>query len=81
MFLALTDGHGAGTGKVVCVHEASGETVFETRPRPISFGPDPVEVIGVPFRIRDCNFPRPGLYSVQFWYEDRLVEERPLRMR
>jgi hypothetical protein len=81
VFLALTDGHGQGEGKIACVYEASGQKVFETRSRPITFGPDPLEVLGVPFRIRDISFPQPGLYSVQFWYEGVLVEERPLRLR
>lgn len=81
VFLALTEGRGQGEGNIVCVVEESGQKVFETRARPISFPPDPLEVVGVPFRIRDCSFPQAGLYSVQFWYEGELVEERPMRMR
>ena len=81
VFLVLTEGRGKGKGKIVCVFEEDRRKVFETRSRPISFGPDPMEVVGVPFRIRDCSFPRAGLYMVQFWYEGELVEERPLRMR
>jgi len=81
VFLALTEGRGQGEGKIVCTIEESGQKVFETRGRPISFGADPLEIVGVPFRIRDCSFPKAGLYSVQFWYEGELVEERPLRLR
>jgi hypothetical protein len=81
VFLALTDGYGQGEGKIICVHEGSGQKAFVTRSRPIIFGPDPLEVVGVAFRIRDCVFPRPGLYSVQFSYEGVVVEERPLRLR
>ena len=81
VFLAVTDGYGSGAGKIVCVSEEDGRTIFETRSRPIGFGPDPLEIVGVPFRIRDCLFPAPGLYSIQFWYDGELVEERPLRMR
>jgi hypothetical protein len=81
VFLALTEGHGQGEGHIECVFEESGQKVFETHKRPIPFGPDPLEVVGVSFRIRDCIFPYPGLYNVQFWYEGELVEERPLRMR
>jgi len=81
VFLALTDGHGKGEGKIVCEYEASGQKVFETRSRLITFTLDPLEILGVPFRIRDISFPQAGLYSVQFWYEGELVDERPLRLR
>jgi hypothetical protein len=81
VFLALTEGRGQGEGHIVCVFEETGQKVFETRKRPIQFRRDPLEVVGVPFRIRDCSFPQPGLYSVQFWYDGVMVEERPLRMR
>ncbi len=81
VFLALTEGRGQGEGHIVCVFEDTGDKVFETRKRPIPFPPDPLEVVGVPFRIRDCSFPQAGRYSVQFWYDGVMVEERPLRMR
>jgi len=81
VFLALTEGHGQGRGKIVCVYEETDQKVFETRPRPIAFGTDPLEIIGVPFRIRDCTFPRAGIYSMQFWFEGEMVEECPLRLR
>ena len=81
VFLAFTDGHGQGQGKIACYYEASGQKVFETRSRTIAFGPDPLEVLGVSFRIRNISFPQAGLFSAQFWYEEELVEERPLRLR
>lgn len=80
VLLVLTEGRGEGEARIVCLLEETGEKVFETSGR-LTFGVDPLEVIGVPFRIRDILFPRPGLYSVQFWYEGELVEERPMRLR
>jgi hypothetical protein len=81
VFLALTEGRGAADGQIVCVFEETGQKVFETPNRQIAFGADPLEVVGVPFRIRDCPFPRAGVYLVQFWYDGEKVEERPLRLR
>lgn len=81
VFLALTEGRGQGEAKIVCVFEESGQKVIETRSRRIVFGPDPLEIVGVPFRIRNISFPQSGLYSVQFWYDGELLEERPLRLR
>jgi hypothetical protein len=81
VFLTLTEGRGQGEGQIVCVFEDTGQKIFETAKRPIQFGADPLEVIGVPFRVRDCSFPFPGLFSVQFWYDGVRIEERPLRLR
>ena len=81
VFLALTEGRGQGEGKIICVFEESGQVIFETPPRPIAFGPDPLEVTGVAFRVRDCPFPLPGRYAIQFWYDGEVVEERPLLLR
>jgi hypothetical protein len=81
VFLVLTEGRGQGEGQIVCVLEETGQKVFETRKRPIVFGSDPLEIVGVPFRILDCPFPQAGRYLVQFWYDGELVEERPLRLR
>jgi hypothetical protein len=81
VFLALTEGRGAGTAQIICNFEDTGQRIFGTPTRSVSFGDDPLEVVGVPFRIRDCTFPQAGLYSVQFWYNDLKIDERPLRLR
>jgi hypothetical protein len=81
VFLALTEGRGTGDGQVICVLEETTQKIFATPKHAIPFGSDPLEVVGVPFRIRDCFFPRAGLYLIQFWYNDEKVDERPLRLR
>ena len=57
VFLALTDCRGQGEEWIVCENEDTGQRVFASRRRPITFGPDRLEVIGVPFRVRACPFP------------------------
>jgi hypothetical protein len=81
VFLALTECRGEGEGQIVCIFEETGQKIFETTKRPITFGDDPLEVVGVPFRIRNCKFPFPGLYSVQFWYNEVKIVEHPLLLR
>lgn len=81
VLLVLTEGRGRGEGKIVCVWDDSGETVFATSDRLIELGPDPLATTAVAFRIQECIFPNPGRYTVQFWYEGELVEERPLLLR
>ena len=81
VFLFLTEGRGDGDARITCIFEESGQRIFTTPPRRIGFGRNPLDVVGVPFRIRDCPFPRPGVYSIQFWYNQELVLEQPLRLR
>ncbi len=81
VFLALTDGHGKGEGKIVCDLPESGQRIFETPSRQIAFSADPLEVVGVSFRIRNCSFPSAGMYSVQFWFEKERIAECWLRLR
>ena len=81
VFLALTEARGSGTAQIVCTFEETGRRIFGTPERKIAFGNDPLEVVGVPFRIRDCVFPEEGLYSIEFWYNGQKVEERALRLR
>ena len=67
VFLAPTDGRGSGIGQDRL--RPRGDRRQDLRDATTSdrrFGPDPIEILGVPFRIRDCVFPHAGLYTVQF---------------
>jgi hypothetical protein len=81
VFLQLTECRGPAEGRVELQHADSGEVVFRTRTRTIPLGNDPLEVVGVTFRIRNCLFQAPGLYSVQFWYNGRVIAQQPLLLR
>lgn len=81
VFLLLTGGRGNGRAKIRCIFEESGQTAFETPWRSIEFGPDPVDIANFGFRIHDCPFPRAGVYSIQFWFDGELIEERPIKLR
>jgi hypothetical protein len=81
VFLALTDCRGSGEGWIVCEDEDAGRVVFASPRRIIAFGPDPLEVVGVPFRLRGCSFPHAGMYSIQFWYNGVQIDQRFLNLR
>ena len=81
VLLVLTKARQSGTAQIVCVYEETGQRVFGTPQHTISFGNDPLDAIGVPFRIRNCLFPQEGHYLLQFWYNGHMVDERPLRLR
>ena len=84
VYLVLTDCQGRGTGQIrVAFADAEHERpIFGSAPHPFDFtGHSPLELLGITFRIVDCQFPRDGRYVVQFWYNDSIVEERPLELR
>jgi Family of unknown function (DUF6941) len=81
VFLQLTDCRGAADGRIEIRHADSDRVVFRTRTRTIPFSNDPLEVVGVNFRIRDCLFEEPGLYWVQFWYNEKMLAQQPLLLR
>jgi hypothetical protein len=81
VFLQLTECRGAAEGRIEIQHADSGQVMFRTRTRTIPFGSDPMEVVGVAFRIRNCLFQEPGLYWVQFWYNEQMIAQQPLLLR
>lgn len=81
VFLFLTETRGVGTVEIVCTYEETSQIVFRTPKRTVAFQNNPLEVVAVSFRIKDCRFPQEGIYSFQFCYNGEVVEQRPLRMR
>jgi len=80
-FLQLTSCRGPAHGHIEIRYADSDEVIYCTQKRLIAFVSDPLEVMGVNFRLRGCLFPRAGLYSVQFWYNDIKLAEQPLLLR
>lgn len=81
VFVAMTECRGEGRVQIACVHEETGRRVFVSPERRVAFANDPLEVAGMIFRIKECLFPRSGLYSIQLWYNGEKIEECPLRLR
>jgi hypothetical protein len=82
VLLILTDGRGAGMGRIVCRNEETGAPVFGSPPTRISFeGKDPSGHHAVTFKLLDCRFPAPGVYVVQFLFDDALVQEQLVTVR
>jgi hypothetical protein len=82
VYLVLTDGRGEGRGRIVCRDEATGQEVFRSGELKISFaGKDPAGLYGVLFRLSACRFPSPGVYAVQFLFDDVVLDERVVQAR
>ncbi len=81
VFLQFSGCRGPAEGRVEIQHADSGQIAFRTRTRTIPFDNDPLLVMGVNFRIRNCLFTESGLYWVQFWYNDEMIAQQALLLR
>jgi hypothetical protein len=81
VYLALTEGRGSGEGRIVVVQAESDEPMYVGQSLPLRFSADPLKVLGVIVRITSCSFPHPGLYWVEFWYNDQVIAREPLEVK
>ncbi len=81
VYLALTGGRGRGEGQIVIVDGDTEETTYVGDKHIVAFGPDPLQVLGVVFRLPSCSFPQGGLYWVEFRYNNAGVARQPLLVR
>jgi hypothetical protein len=81
VFLQLTECRGPAEANIEIQQADSGRVVFRTRTWTIPLVNDPLEVVGVTFRIRNCLFEEPGLYWVQFRYNDQVIAQQALLLR
>jgi hypothetical protein len=81
IYLQVTGGRGSGEGEIVVVRADSEETGFASAAHALSFPANPLSVTGIVFRIQDCLFPEPGLYWVQFRYNEQTLAREPLLVR
>jgi hypothetical protein len=82
VLLILTDGRGTGRGRILCINEETDQPIFGSGEATISFeGKDPSLPFGASFALRNCNFPTPGVYRVQFHFEDEVLCQQTLIVR
>lgn len=79
--VALTECRGAGVAWLECINDATQQREFRSPTHRIELGTDPLAVIIVPFRIRNCRFREPGVYTFRFWFDDMQPGDCPLRLR
>jgi hypothetical protein len=78
VYVLMTEGRGAGQGRVVVSYADTDEMIFVGHTLPIQFGTDPLEVRAAVIRIKSCSFPKAGLYTVEFRYNGISIAEEPL---
>jgi len=81
VYLLLTECRGSGIGRIRVVDAESGELGYEGGGLNLRFGKDPLLAHAVVVRITECELPAPGLYWIEFRYEDELLAREPLLVR
>ncbi len=81
VFVMLTECRGRGDVGIKIVQADTGQVVKQIAKRNVDFGNDPLEVHGLRFRLRNCEFPEAGLYWIEFWYNDRAITQQALVLR
>jgi hypothetical protein len=79
VFLQLTDALGEGPGRIVGRQAETDRIVFSSHEQTIRFQ-DRLQQKWVHYRLTNCPFPTPGLYWIQFSYDDQLVGEQTLKL-
>jgi uncharacterized protein DUF6941 len=79
VYLQVTGHEGTVSGVVVAVNARTDEELFHGPLPPITLQ-GPLFVVSTHVRVRDCEFPEPGLYYFQVYFEQKLLGERPLRL-
>jgi len=81
VYIQTTSGRGHGTWQVLIEDADSEELIFEGDSHPFSFGTNPLELMALRFRIRNCLFPHAGLYWVHLRWEGKTLANQPLLLR
>jgi hypothetical protein len=81
VYLEVAGGRGTGQARVDCRQADSGRVIFSNPTHDLTFSPNPLAVRSLVFRISDCIFPGPGLYWIQFCYNQKALAEQPLIVR
>jgi hypothetical protein len=79
VFLEMSGHPGEASCRIEINRSETDEVMYRTTPRAISFD-GPITVVPVVFRLRNCSFPRAGVYYVQIFHEKKLIGERRLRV-
>jgi hypothetical protein len=81
VYVEFTGGVGAGRVRVTVADADDELPIFGTPEHHLAHPADRHAKGGAVFRISDCEFPRPGLYWVEFHYDDLVVQREPLVLR
>jgi hypothetical protein len=81
VYLCLTEARGSGTGAIVITNEDTDEEVYVGESHQLQFGADPIALGSVTLRVPLCLLPEPGLYRIDFVYNETVIGSHSLLVR
>src|SRR5262249_11931493 len=80
VFLQLTGCRGPGEVRVTIREADTDEIIFTTENRRVAFPNNPLALHGFRFRLFGCRFPRPGLYWLEFCFDNQVLGQQPITL-
>jgi hypothetical protein len=81
VLIVVSDARGQHRISLECQSIDTGKFVFRTVAREIQFGRDPLRLMSIGYRIRDCHFSEIGGYVVRFRVAETVISEAFLVVR
>jgi hypothetical protein len=78
IYLQLADCRGTGGLRIRVTQADTDRAIFESARRTLQFPSDPLQTHSIHFGIRDLLFEESGLFYVEVWYNNSLLDQRPL---
>jgi hypothetical protein len=76
VYIAMTNGHGSGRGKLQLVSTSKGQPLFQAQ-GDIRF-PSPLAVVEMDFCVANLPIPEPGEYELRFLYNEAQIGLRKI---
>jgi len=79
VFVSVTDARKETQFRLRIVHSESEKIVIEMK-GPASKDTTPLHMCDFCFELNNLVFPEPGVYLVEFWGDDKILVQRPVRL-
>jgi hypothetical protein len=80
VFLQLTGCRGRGEVRVAIREADTDEVIFTTETHRVAFPNNPLALHGFRFRLFGCRFPEPGLYWLEFFFDNQVLGQQPITL-
>jgi hypothetical protein len=81
VYVQIAGGRGSGDARVVIRSADTNAVLFRSPTRRVALPADPLQAAHLKTMVRDCTFPRAGLYWVRFLWNARMLAQEPLIVR